>query len=118
MAKKEENIRKRSNDYRKDHVDAELKLKGIEARIIERTLNLCKAYPDVLIDDLPHKYYYAGDYLRLIPTTKYLKANTRKLLDIMRIIEEHIDSLHPHQQGELFGDKFLSSHPSNPDAIL
>ena len=97
---KEENIRKRSNDYRKDHVDAELKLKGIEARIKERTIKLCEMYPELVIDTINNRKYDGNYFARIIK--KPHRFPISRVLDIMRIIEEHIDSLHPHQQQKMF----------------
>lgn len=99
MARKEENIRKRSNDYREEYVEILKKQKSIEARIIERTLNLCERYPNVVLDTIDNKTYTGKTIARLIPKSIF---DIGRLLDFMSKIEEYIDSLHPHQQGNLF----------------
>ena len=99
MAKKEENIRKRANDYRKEYTDISEKKKSIKARIRERTLNLCKRYPDVVLDEINGTKYTAGTMITLLPKNAF---NVNRMLEFMQIIEEHIDSLHPHQQQKMF----------------
>ena len=101
MARKEENIRKRSKDYLEEYTEASLKVKAVEARIKERTLNLCKRYPDVDVrlskDSTPAT---AKLYAEIIEDNPYYEVSV--MLKVMRKIEEHIDSLHPHQQQKMF----------------
>lgn len=111
-----ENTRKKYKDYRKEYDDAIQKVEAIKVRIRKRALDLTTRYPHVVIEEHGNLKYDAKDYNRMIGANLYTDVET--FLQVIKLIEDYIASQHPHQQGKLFGDKFLSSNPSNPDAHL
>lgn len=116
-----ENTRKKAKDYRKEYSKAKKKLEATSARIKKRCIDLCERYPSVVCDNIGGFDITAKSFLTIITDMKeikYFHSPTERMLNVIQVIEKHIDSQHPHQQGELFGDKFRSANPSNPDAIL
>lgn len=94
--------RKTANDWRKAHADAEAKLNRIENQITMRLLELCERHPDVPVArnaDMERTIVKA----KSIANPNYLTDQTIDIqIRYIEIIEEHLDSLHPHQQQKLF----------------
>ena len=113
MAKKETEQRKKSGDYRKEYNDILIKVAGMESRIKYRTINLCSQFPDVMVDryivdarkpDIlePLSHSLTSGEFGVKLGNGVFESNVNRLLEVMGYIEEHIASLHPHQQQNLF----------------
>jgi hypothetical protein len=105
MAKKKETEqRKRAKDYLVEYTGTLLKVAGIESRIKLRTLNLCMMFPDIMIPLTKEHGLKKGGY-----TTREFQegieigmtADVEDFLKVMKLIEDYVDSLHPHQQQDL-----------------
>jgi len=98
----EQEQRKNWKGYQDDYRNALLKVALVEARAQKRALALCKAHPDVVIDDgklqLTAKEYYDGISTRTYTTTP------ERNIDVIRRIEQHLADKHPHQQLNLYDD--------------
>jgi len=93
--------RKNWKDHQDDYRNAMLKVALLEARIQKRALELCKAFPDVVIDQEGKDLITAGDFYEGISTKKY-STTPERCLDVIKKIEQYIADQHPHQQGSLF----------------
>jgi len=76
---------------RMEYQDLLDKTKAMRSRIIKRAEELIKQYPDVKYGNMT-----VGEYQKFFSVTPMIA------LRIIELIEEHIASLHPHQQQKLF----------------
>ena len=117
--------RKKSADYRKEYDDVIRKKTYTENKIKERLFELCDKYPDILVDRqvIDIRKPHVLEPMEFSATTLQFKEKVQggmpvdidRLLQVMVWIEEHIASLHPHQQTKMFES---TASPSNPDAVL
>ena len=91
--------RKSGEDLRKDYHSLLDKTKTMRARIIKRADELIAQYPNTLIQ------MQEGSDISMTTVREYQKQNkvsVNDALNIIQAVEEHIASLHPHQQQKLF----------------
>ena len=98
----EKEQRKNWKGYQDDYRNALLKVALVEARAQKRALALCKANPDVVIDDGKLKLT-AKDYYDAI-STKTNTTTPERNIDVIRRIEQYLADKHPHQQMKLYGN--------------
>ena len=91
--------RKNWKDHQDDYRNALLKVNLLEARIQKRALELCLAFPNVVVDQ-NGKDLITGNYF--YNNAKMYGTTTERCLDVIKKIEQHIADGHPHQQGDLF----------------
>ena len=89
--------RKTANDYQKEYTDKVSKLKGLEARIKARAIELCEEFPTAEINNVGNS---AKDFLDLNSLLGDL--DTVVYIQIIRKIEEDNAKNFPHVQTTMF----------------
>jgi hypothetical protein len=92
--------RKTAKNWKDAHIDAQTKLVRIENQIKERALELAKANPDV-----PVGFGMQGSKIEEASGFSLyhaIRINTDFYLQVIKNIEKHLASQHPHQQQKLF----------------
>ena len=82
-------------EYR-EHLD---KTKAMQRRFLKRADELIKRYPDVIYCK---KVYHSDEMITVSQYKRFYKITPQSALSIIEKIEEHIASLHPHQQLNMF----------------
>ena len=82
--------RKSGKELRKDYQNLLDKTKAMQKRFYKRSDELIRQYPDVRYGDMTVGLYQT--HYKMTPTIA---------LRIIELVEEHIASLHPHQQQDL-----------------
>ena len=83
--------RKSGKELRKEYQDLLDKTKAMQKRLVKRADEFIAKYPDVRYGNMT-----VGAYKKFFSITPMIA------LRIIELIEEHIASLHPHQQQKLF----------------
>jgi len=83
--------RKSGKDLRKEYQDLLDKTRAMQKRLVKRAGELVEQYPDVRYGNMT-----VGVYKKFFSMTPMIA------LRIIELVEEHIASLHPHQQQKLF----------------
>ena len=100
MAKKEVK-RKTGKDLRKEYRGLLDKTKALQARIVDRSKELVKQYPDVVF----MKGGFPTD--RTITVSEFqnsYRVSPQNALSMIETIEKYIADQHPHQQMKLYDD--------------
>jgi len=95
--------RKTGKEYQDDYRNAMLKVALVEARVQKRALELCKANPDVVIQNrFNDRFHITGQEFYEGISSKTYTTTTEDCLAVIMEIEQYLANKHPHQQGDLF----------------
>jgi len=103
-------MRKNSTQLSKEYSDLNTKVLACGARIEARAQELVKQYPDLNIkkdtttDDIitTLDWFNIIDFHARTNGESHTKFTVKSFLKLIKFIEDHISSQHPHQQQHLF----------------
>lgn len=84
--------------YRKQHNDLRLEMRGLESRIINRAIALCEDYPDIMVGKITDAKYF-----RTYHFEQPQSLTIENYMDVIDKIETELNNRHPHKQISIEG---------------